>query len=214
MKFWSLVFEIMVLCWFMGGIQGECLAANLQAPILTSNRPESAVDNSNLIIQAPPLEAQLAEIKLSLPQNPSTINQPKSSGSSKWQLEPSQYSQLIRIDRDKQRLYYYQDGKLIHTFVCSTSLTGRAATGDKNPKGIHDHIGVFSIHAKERSHYSRQYDVAMPYALRFFGGHFIHATTKIRQLGRPASHGCVRLHPRDAKTLYAICKVGCQVEIH
>ena len=32
------------------------------------------------------------------------------------------------------------------------------------------------------------------------------ATTTHRRLGRPASHGCVRLHPRNAATLYRLVK--------
>jgi len=35
-------------------------------------------------------------------------------------------------------------------------------------------------------------------------GFAIHGTTDIRRLGGPASHGCVRLHPSNAATLYAL----------
>ena len=38
----------------------------------------------------------------------------------------------------------------------------------------------------------------MPHLLFFRGGYAIHGTGSIRQLGRPASHGCVRLHPANA----------------
>jgi hypothetical protein len=42
----------------------------------------------------------------------------------------------------------------------------------------------------------------MPYSI-FFHGHFaIHGTNQIKRLGRPASKGCVRLHPRDAAVLF------------
>ncbi|MFL5314149.1 MAG: L,D-transpeptidase, partial [Microvirga sp.] len=36
------------------------------------------------------------------------------------------------------------------------------------------------------------------------GGYAIHGTNSIRQLGRPASHGCVRLHPGNAAALYRL----------
>jgi lipoprotein-anchoring transpeptidase ErfK/SrfK len=38
----------------------------------------------------------------------------------------------------------------------------------------------------------------------FHGGYAIHATGAIRNLGRPASHGCVRLHPSNAAALYSL----------
>ena len=51
----------------------------------------------------------------------------------------------------------------------------------------------------------------MDHSLFFFRGYALHATTMIRQLGRPASHGCIRLHPRDAETLFDHVKVGTPV---
>ena len=45
----------------------------------------------------------------------------------------------------------------------------------------------------------------MPHTIFFTRvGHAIHATTAIRQLGRPASHGCIRLSPENAKRLYQL----------
>ena len=41
-------------------------------------------------------------------------------------------------------------------------------------------------------------------AVFFHGGYAIHGTGSIRSLGRPASHGCVRLHPNNAAALYAL----------
>jgi hypothetical protein len=53
--------------------------------------------------------------------------------------------------------------------------------------------------------YSRQYDMApMPHSVFFSGGAAIHATYAVQQLGTPASHGCVRLAPRNAATFYAM----------
>jgi hypothetical protein len=37
-------------------------------------------------------------------------------------------------------------------------------------------------------------------------GHAIHGTYEVRNLGRPASHGCVRLAPQNAAILYALVK--------
>ena len=54
----------------------------------------------------------------------------------------------------------------------------------------------------------------MPYALFYHEGYALHATTQIKNLGRQASHGCVRLHPRDAKNLYYDVPVGTRVIIY
>ncbi|TIU35663.1 MAG: L,D-transpeptidase, partial [Mesorhizobium sp.] len=58
-----------------------------------------------------------------------------------------------------------------------------------------------------RMWYSRKYDNSpMPYSVFFHGGYAIHGTGAVRHLGRPASHGCVRLHPANAATFYAMVK--------
>ena len=56
--------------------------------------------------------------------------------------------------------------------------------------------------------YSRQWDNApMPHAVFFTKkGHAIHATTELKKLGRPASHGCVRLSPENAETFFNLVK--------
>ncbi|MDB5650958.1 MAG: L,D-transpeptidase [Hyphomicrobiales bacterium] len=57
----------------------------------------------------------------------------------------------------------------------------------------------------ERMHYSRKYDNApMPWSIFFRGGYAIHGTGSVSQLGRPASHGCVRLAPRNASRLFSM----------
>jgi lipoprotein-anchoring transpeptidase ErfK/SrfK len=42
----------------------------------------------------------------------------------------------------------------------------------------------------------------MPHSIFFHGGYAIHGTEYVKRLGTPASHGCVRLHPENAATLY------------
>jgi lipoprotein-anchoring transpeptidase ErfK/SrfK len=44
----------------------------------------------------------------------------------------------------------------------------------------------------------------MPYAMFFTEGWAVHGTTSVAALGRPASHGCVRLLPANAKTLFRL----------
>lgn len=73
--------------------------------------------------------------------------------------------------------------------------TGRA--GFKTPKGN------YRPYLLKKMHYSRKYDNApMPHSVFYHGGYAIHATPHVKALGRPASHGCVRLSPQNARTLF------------
>lgn len=54
-------------------------------------------------------------------------------------------------------------------------------------------------------HYSSKYENSpMPHSIFFLGGYAVHGTYAIRSLGRPVSHGCVRLAPANAATLYSL----------
>jgi lipoprotein-anchoring transpeptidase ErfK/SrfK len=46
----------------------------------------------------------------------------------------------------------------------------------------------------------------MPHSIFFHGGYAIHGTYEIKRLGRPVSHGCVRLHPSNAAKLFSLVR--------
>ena len=47
----------------------------------------------------------------------------------------------------------------------------------------------------------------MPHSIFFIkDGHAIHGSFEVRTLGKPVSHGCVRISPENATTLYALVK--------
>jgi lipoprotein-anchoring transpeptidase ErfK/SrfK len=72
-------------------------------------------------------------------------------------------------------------------------------------KGYHTPRGMFQPYLLKKMHYSSKYDNApMPNSIFFHGGYAIHATEDLKRLGRPASHGCIRLHPQNAKWLYRL----------
>jgi hypothetical protein len=56
--------------------------------------------------------------------------------------------------------------------------------------------------------YSKEWDNApMPHAIFFMkDGHAIHGSYDVKYLGKPASHGCVRLAPKNATVLYDLVK--------
>jgi hypothetical protein len=56
--------------------------------------------------------------------------------------------------------------------------------------------------------YSKQWDNApMPHSIFFMkDGHAIHGSFDVKNLGKPVSHGCVRISPKNAATLYELVK--------
>ena len=73
--------------------------------------------------------------------------------------------------------------------------------------GFNTPRGAWRPFRLKKIHYSRKYDNSpMPNSIFFLGGYAIHATYYVKQLGRPASHGCIRLHPRNAEVLYDLVK--------
>ena len=63
--------------------------------------------------------------------------------------------------------------------------------------------GSYAPTSLQRMHYSRKYHMSpMPYSIFFRGGYAIHGTYSTAELGRPASHGCVRLAPGHAARLF------------
>jgi lipoprotein-anchoring transpeptidase ErfK/SrfK len=69
--------------------------------------------------------------------------------------------------------------------------------------GYYTPRGVYRVQRTAKVYYSRKYDNSpMPNSVFFKGGYAIHGSFYVRSLGRPASHGCVRLHPSHAAKLY------------
>ncbi len=79
--------------------------------------------------------------------------------------------------------------------------------------------GTYNVNWTSRMHYSKQYHWSpMPYSVFFHNGVATHGTKATGALGRPASHGCVRLHTRNAKTFYNLVekhgKKLTQIKVH
>lgn len=65
--------------------------------------------------------------------------------------------------------------------------------------------GNFMPQRTAKMWYSKQYDNApMPNAVFINGGVAVHGTFQTAALGSPASHGCIRLSPANAKTFYSL----------
>ena len=112
--------------------------------------------------------------------------------------EPDLYEKRLvaKIDLTKQRMHVIVEGEHVHTWKISSGRSGYLTpTGNYTPKFLH------------RMHYSRKYDNApMPHSVFYHRGYAVHGTTYEKRLGRPASHGCIRLSRKNAKTFFYLVK--------
>ncbi|HLL26743.1 MAG TPA: L,D-transpeptidase [Xanthobacteraceae bacterium] len=103
---------------------------------------------------------------------------------------------VAEIEISMQRMTVTVDGFVRHVWPVSTARAGYATP-----------TGSFTPIRLERVWYSRVYDNApMPYAIFFHYGFAIHGTNQTAALGRPASHGCVRLHTENARELFELIR--------
>jgi lipoprotein-anchoring transpeptidase ErfK/SrfK len=112
-------------------------------------------------------------------------------------VEPSASKILVVIDKATQEMKVFVDDVERYTWEVST---GR--------RGYDTPSGTYTARSMNEIWYSKQWDDApMPHAIFFTKkGHAIHGTDETKKLGRPASHGCVRLAPENARTLFALVK--------
>lgn len=115
-------------------------------------------------------------------------------GSSSFGGKPTVRTGQLRITIDiaTQEMTVTDGRRTIYTFDVSTGRPGYSTpTGTYRPIRMHE------------MWYSSKYENSpMPYSIFFKGGYAIHGTGDLKNLGRVASHGCVRLDPKNAKLLF------------
>jgi lipoprotein-anchoring transpeptidase ErfK/SrfK len=104
---------------------------------------------------------------------------------------PAAADVVITVDKSTQQMSVMVDGYQRYTWPVSTGLHGGPPSGTFRPQRM------------ERSWFSHAFGMApMPYSIFFRGPFAIHGTVIVSRLGHPASHGCVRLLPDNASTLF------------
>jgi lipoprotein-anchoring transpeptidase ErfK/SrfK len=101
---------------------------------------------------------------------------------------------VVDIDRSVQRMAVTVDGVPRYNWRVSTARRGYIT-----PPGTY-HPEMLARHWFSRKYYNSP----MPHSIFFYGGFAIHGSYEISRLGRPASHGCVRLDPGNAATLFGL----------
>ena len=103
---------------------------------------------------------------------------------------------VVNISKSQQRVAVIVNGSEAYRWPVSTGRRGYATPS-----------GVYHPERLERHWYSRKYDNSpMPWSVFFHRGYAMHGTMEAYHLGRAASHGCVRLRPDHARTLFGLVK--------
>jgi lipoprotein-anchoring transpeptidase ErfK/SrfK len=102
---------------------------------------------------------------------------------------------VIEIDKSAQHMSVQVDGTQQYSWRVSTGLGGGPPAGTYRPQRL------------ERHWFSRKFGMSpMPHSIFFHEGYAIHGTIYVSRLGHRASHGCVRLHPSNAATLFTLVR--------
>ena len=103
----------------------------------------------------------------------------------------------ITIDKATQKMTVLVNGEEKYDWPVSTGKRGYSTPS-----------GMYTATSMNEIWYSKEWDNApMPHAIFFMkDGHAIHGSYDVKHLGKPASHGCVRLAPKHATILYELVK--------
>ena len=102
------------------------------------------------------------------------------------------------VEKSEQKLHVFFRGEKHFTWDVSTARSGKVTPS-----------GIWSAQWLSEHHRSSLYNNApMPYSIFYNGNFAIHGTNQVSKLGTPASAGCVRLHPKNAKILFDLVRAA------
>jgi len=127
------------------------------------------------------------------------------------EANPANY--LIEVSLDEQKVRVFYKSSLLKEIVCSSG-----APQSPTPKG------TFKTSDKIKYAWLPEYGVGAYYFVRFFNSYLFHSTpfdkdgnlieAEQQNLGKPVSHGCVRLDLNEAKWLYETVPSGVTVKVY
>ncbi|MFA6981988.1 MAG: L,D-transpeptidase [Patescibacteria group bacterium] len=125
----------------------------------------------------------------------------------------------LEVIKPQQRLYRFEGGKLVKTYIVSTGLTWDTPAGEYTIQGkqkmtisyfgnwyMPDYLPVGTINGGYRFGFH-----AIPYHMDAAGNIF---SRDISTMGSPATGGCIQLKPAEATELFDWAKVGTPVYIY
>lgn len=117
----------------------------------------------------------------------------------------------VQVSLAEQRVYIKNGDDTIYTMICSSGMDGTTPTG------------TYYIQSRGESFYNPNEQMGANYWVSFYGDYLFHTVPtdingeyivpEAEKLGRPASHGCLRLTVSDAQWFYANIPDGTRVDI-
>lgn len=103
---------------------------------------------------------------------------------------------VAKVDISTQTMTVTHRGQVKYQWKVSTARAGKVTP-----------TGSWSAKWLSKNHRSSRYNNApMPYSIFYNGNYAVHGTNQVSRLGRPASAGCIRLHPDNAAVLYGLAQ--------
>jgi hypothetical protein len=102
----------------------------------------------------------------------------------------------IHVDLSTQTMHVESSSGAEYDWAVSTGRPGHGT-----PSGVFHPQRMFTM-----VHSAKYNNAPMPHAIFYSGPYAIHGTEAVWALGHVASHGCVRLSPANAATLFAMVK--------
>lgn len=118
---------------------------------------------------------------------------------------PTNTGKSILVSTRDQRIYAYENGRLVRSHLVSTGLPDTPTV-----------LGDYRIYVKYVADDMRGPDYFLPqvpYTMYFFQGYGIHGTYWHNSFGRPMSHGCVNLPVSEAEWFFNWAEVGTPVRV-
>ena len=111
-------------------------------------------------------------------------------------IAPAKANVVVNISISRQSMTVTIDGMDRFVWPVSTARRGYVTP-----------TGSYRVQSMHKMHYSSLFnDAPMPFTIFFHGHYAIHGTYEVKKLGRPASAGCIRLHPDNARFLFDLVK--------
>jgi hypothetical protein len=114
---------------------------------------------------------------------------------------------FARVSKRNQKLYLSVNGTVQNVYTVSTGAPGHGTPNmDQHPNGrIYDKYSSSAYPGGDWNGLGN-----MPYAVFIRGGYAIHGTPEANwpKLGQPASHGCIRVHPLEAKAFNRLVRAN------
>lgn len=116
-----------------------------------------------------------------------------------------QGGKLILVVLGEQRVYAYENGKLLRNVLVSTGLPATPTVQ-----------GKFKIYLKYKAQTMSgpgYYLPDVPWVMYFYQGYGLHGTYWHSNFGQPMSHGCVNLPTEQAKWFFEWAELGTSVHV-